>query len=128
MTKRPPYARIAITLPPEDLQAADEVARDLDRSRSWVVAEAVRQYVATRKSDPEPTASSEQGAHALPGLGASRLLQLRRDLALTPEERILIAEETLQNAPAVAVVALGSRFFERYEDFLDWKTHRGRLP
>ncbi len=46
-------------------------------------------------------------------------------ITLPPEERILIAEETLQNAPAVAVVALGSRFFDRYEDFLDWKTHRG---
>jgi len=43
--RAPNYARIAITLPPDDLAAADRLAAAHDRSRSWIVAEALRQYV-----------------------------------------------------------------------------------
>jgi hypothetical protein len=55
-------------------------------------------------------------------LGASRLDQLRRDLALTPEERVRAAEETLrltqlQHGPRPQQVLA----FDRYEDYLDWK-------
>ena len=39
-----PYARISITLPAEDLAAADRLAAQQDRSRSWIVAEAIRRY------------------------------------------------------------------------------------
>jgi metal-responsive CopG/Arc/MetJ family transcriptional regulator len=53
MTSRQPYARIAITLPPEDLAAADRLAAQQDRSRSWIVAEAVRQYVAAQERSAE---------------------------------------------------------------------------
>jgi hypothetical protein len=45
MTK-PPLERITITIPQPLLQAADELAHRLDRSRSWVLAEAVRRLVA----------------------------------------------------------------------------------
>ena len=62
-----------------------------------------------------------------PGLGASRLAQLKRDLALTPEARVREAEETLQlteqrDRPR------GHRLlaFDRYEDFLDWQRERDR--
>ncbi len=124
MAKHTPYARIAITLPPEDLEAADQLASQWDRSRSWVIAEAVRRLVAAEPSTPE---RYEQPLRQS-GLGASRLLQLRRDLALTPEQRVLLAEETLGNVPSATGTPLGSRFFDQYEDFLDWKRYRTRTP
>jgi hypothetical protein len=115
MNKSTPYARIAITLPAADLEAADQLAREWDRSRSWVIAEAVRQLVRAQSA----RASS-------PGLGDSRLQQLRRDLSLSPEQRVLAAEQTLRNVPRAQTAPPGPRMFERYEDFLDWKNHRGR--
>jgi putative transcriptional regulator len=60
------------------------------------------------------------------GLGPSRLAQLTRDLQLTPEQRVLAAEETLRQAGVPRrprrhhVLA-----FDRYEEFLDWKKSRG---
>ncbi len=75
----PKYARIAITLPPDDLAAADRLAALQDRSRSWIVAEALRQYLAR----------SESAA----ALGASRQAQVARDLQHTAEARIHDAEE-----------------------------------
>lgn len=52
------YARIAITLPRELLVAADRRARELDRSRSWVIAEAIRLVTAeTEMPAAEPRAS-----------------------------------------------------------------------
>lgn len=115
-----PYARIAITLPAPDLAAADRLARAQDRSRSWIIAEAVRRYVAAADADPDHDAR--------PGLGSSRLAQLARDLQLTPEQRVLAAEETLrqtggpQRARRHHVLT-----FDRYEEFLDWKKSRHAL-
>jgi len=118
--KKLPYQRIAITLPPQDLAAADRLAGSLDRSRSWVVAEAIRRFaevMASRGTDE---------AHSAPpvvrGLGASRSAQLTRDLALTPEQRVREAEETMRLAEARErprahqIVA-----FDRYEDYAQWK-------
>jgi hypothetical protein len=132
-TKR--YARIAITLPVRDLAAADRLARSQDRSRSWIVAEAVRRYAAMMDELPgaapgTPPAHGEGPASATGGsvhaaLGASRLAQLKRDLSLTPEARVRAAEETLrltmqrEESRAHRLVA-----FDRYEDFLDWKRSR----
>ena len=82
MPRGKPFARIAITLPAEDPAAADRLAAENDRSRSWIVAEAVRRYVRER-------ATLTVGVH----LGASRREQLRRDLALSPLERVRAAEE-----------------------------------
>jgi len=84
MPKKKPYARIAITLPPDDLAAADRLAKAQDRSRSWIIAEAIRQY----------TARPGTGATRSEGLGPYRLDQLIRDLALTPERRVRVAEDT----------------------------------
>ena len=56
------------------------------------------------------------------GLGPSRLAQLRRDLALTPEERVRAAEGTLKldriRHAGAARQVIG---FDRYEDYLDYK-------
>lgn len=84
MSKRKLYARIAITLPAEDLAAADNLAKAQDRSRSWIIAEAIRKYAGTRDS----------GSVRATGLGPFRLDQLKSDLALSPEQRIRAAEQT----------------------------------
>jgi hypothetical protein len=63
MPRKSPYARIAITLPQADLAAADQLARDQDRRRSWIIAEAIRQYaalgggrgIATGSTSPSPS-------------------------------------------------------------------------
>ena len=131
MPKKKLYARIAITLPPEVLAAADRLARDLDRSRSWVVAEAIRKYsagVATDRPAPvsSPVIARERGEGYLPGqsraIGPLRLAQLRADLNLTPLERVLAAEETaslgrLVHPPTGQQILT----FDRPEDYLRWK-------
>lgn len=117
MPKKRPFARIAITLPPETLRDADALAARLDRSRSWVVAEAIRQYAAAQRDiAPSPDASV--------GIGASRLEQLRRDAALTPEARVLQSEEV------VAVGGLPGRgepphSFPSFDAFRVWRRQRG---
>lgn len=132
MSKSPPYARIAITIPQQDLAAAERLAKAQDRSRSWIVAEAVRRYVAAAEG-----AEGEAEVHALntltlpsrPGLGASRTLQLERDMALTPEQRVRIAEETLALRAHVGEPRpRAPRGFDSYEAFLDWKHDRDVVP
>lgn len=83
MTQRKPFSRVTITVPPEDLAAADQLAKAQDRSRSWIIAEAIRKYVA---AESEPARSE--------GIGPYRLDQLIRDMALTPERRVRAAEDT----------------------------------
>jgi hypothetical protein len=110
------YSRIAITLPEGDLAAADRIARQQDRSRSWVIAEAIRAYVARPvDSAARPPVSA--------GLGPSRLAQLRADLALTPEQRVREAEATAFAVPRRERGRVNRVIsFERFEDYLDWKT------
>lgn len=113
------YARISITLPHDLLAAADRRARELDRARSWVLAEALRRYLdaATREPSAPPYGVASQG------LGPYRLEQLKADLALTPEQRVLAASRSAEVArlrrtsPARTQVIQ----FDRYEDYLDWK-------
>jgi hypothetical protein len=83
MSNRRPFSRVTITVPPEDLAAADRLAEAQDRSRSWIIAEAIRKYVA---AEAEPARAE--------GIGPYRLDQLIRDMALTPEGRVRAAEDT----------------------------------
>lgn len=100
-------ARISMTIPPDVLKRADRIAKREGRSRSWVLAEAVR-----RLEEPAPA--------KLARLDESRRVQLEADLKLTPTERVLAAERTAREVP---VRRFGALFvsFERYEDFLEWK-------
>jgi Ribbon-helix-helix protein, copG family len=122
------YARIAITLPKKDLAAADRLARTQDRSRSWIVAEAIRRYAAVTEVQPvhaADTAAVSSPPLSYPGLGASRLAQLTRDLQLSPEARVLAAEETLRQTGLPGRPRRHQLLaFDRYEDFLDWKKTR----
>lgn len=135
MPKKTSYARIAITLPKPELAAADRLARAHDRSRSWIVAEAIRRFAAAGESHGNPQGSSAKATGRAPdvvaelaptGLGSSRLDQLKRDLALTPEERVREAEETLRASPAEATRTHRVIAFDRYEDFLEWQRSRDR--
>ena len=110
MPSRTVYARIAITLPEADLAAADRLAKQQDRSRSWIVAEAVRQYAASIERRESTT-----------GLGSSRLTQLQRDLALTPSQRVQEAEHT----SALSEQVMAPRRFATFDEFLAWQRAAG---
>ena len=116
--KKPrPYARIAITLPPDVLEAADRLAARLDRSRSWVVAEAVRRY------ETAPVDQAEV-------IAAGRRELLRAALGLSPEERLLRAEELVELArlvhprpPRAQIIG-----FDSEDDFAAWKASSRLRP
>jgi hypothetical protein len=116
--------RISVTVPRDVLSAADRRARALDRSRSWLVVEALRHYLrapggVVREAAPPPYAA---------GLGPSRLTQLEADLALSPEERVREAERTAREAELARPGGRSARRvlqFDRYEDYLDWKNREG---
>jgi hypothetical protein len=132
MTKKKPYARIAITLPQEVLAAADRHARQLDRSRSWLVAEAVRQFTAAgspRESPTEGVREAIWSPYATSLAELARLKHLESQAGLTPEECLHRAEELLQLAP----VRKGSPLkqvvgFASWDDFAQWKRGRRFRP
>lgn len=115
MPSKPRYARIAITIPEQTLAAADALALERDRSRSWVISEAVRRYTAEPATGPEPVAF-------IPGLGPLRLAQLRADLRLSPEARVRAADATAR-ATVGRVRSRAKRVigFDRYDDYFAWK-------
>jgi len=49
--------KIAITIPPDDLAAADRLAAKLGRSRSWVLSEGLREGEASGDVTAWPTAN-----------------------------------------------------------------------
>ena len=82
--------------------------------------------VPTHDAAPVDIELSRAAATSTPhGLGSSRLAQLTRDLALTPEQRVRVAEETLCLTVLRQVPTNNASIgFDRYEDFLDWKRKR----
>ena len=131
--------RISMTIPVALLKAADRRAKALRRSRSWVIVEALREFLQGRGPRYEGRGGdNESKAVREPivppydaGLGESRLAQLEADLKLTPEERVLEAEATAQVADDRAARrgrAVWIRSFDRYEDYLDWKRRGGLAP
>lgn len=101
-------SRITITIPGPLVEEADRRAAEVDRSRSWVLVEALRSYLAGPEVErpaghgPTPaTAVREPSSpYIVPGLGPGRLAQLRADLSLEPAERVRVAEETARSGPA----------------------------
>lgn len=130
-----PLHRITITIPESLVREVDRLARQLDRSRSWVVSDAVRRYVAAAVQ----AASGERSVReperrpygVVSGLGPSRQTQLEADLTLTPEERVKAAEQTAR-VPDLVGPAPSRRdrilFFDSYEDYLDWKRREDLRP
>ena len=123
------YARISATLPKSVLAAADRRAKELDRSRSWVIAEALRQWAG---GSPASTTGLVREARptydAKPGLGEQRQAQLRADLELTPEQRVIEAERTAQAVGGTGGRWIGILAFDRFEDYLAWKRREVALP
>lgn len=104
-------AKIAITIPTDDLAAADALAARLGRSRSWVLSEALRRFAAHERLTHE--------------LDASRVAQLRRDLALTAEQRVREAERELHDVGDAATLRIEQPLrFANYDDFVAWRRAR----
>ena len=130
-------SRITITIPRELIEAADAKARNLDRSRSWVLVEALRQYLrgpsrplAVREpvAPPHgtvatPTTEPAASVDAASEIAESRRRRLRAELALPPLERLQRAEELARlgqpaNLPRASLQVIG---FDNYEDYYEWK-------
>ena len=114
--------RITITLPQRLVDEADTRARREKRSRSWVLAEALRCFLA-EKPAPVVREPATPPYVVRPGLGEQRLAQFESDLALTPEQRVREAEQSTEAAFRIHRVPRAPLVlaFERYEDYLDWK-------
>jgi len=122
------YARISLTLPKAVLAAADRRAKELDRSRSWVIAEALRQWNA---GGAPTTASHAVREPAAQPYGAREVAEARHqhlltDLQRTPAERLRragdlarLAQAGRPRGPRVQIIG-----FDSYEDFYQWKKAR----
>lgn len=128
--KKPKIARISVSLPADLVRQADQEAARLGRSRSWVIAEALRGRGAA-PSEPVSSVRDSAGspyALGLAGLDPMRAEQLRRDLTLSPLERLRASDDAVRlselarpRQPLKRVI-----FFDRFEDYLHWKDF-GRL-
>lgn len=141
-----PLQRITITIPETLLRAADERAQALDRSRSWVVADALRRclaeagpaaghgerpylteppvaFVAERRAEPATAATPDAAAPRAAGLGPYRLAQLEADLRLPIEQRVREGELAARVTELRATPVRSQRVltFDRYEDYLEWE-------
>ncbi len=130
-----PFARISLTIPEHLLKKLDTQARVLDRSRSRVIADAVRQYLARGADDvtgrraslpavSEPAAE----AYAAAAIAESRRRRIETELALSAAERLERAEELLRLAPPSARCVPNQQIasFESYDDYYEWKRNRRR--
>ena len=116
-----PLTRISITVPKDLVTAADCRARELDRSRSWVLTEALRGYLA---SGPvivrEPTVPYDASAD----VAEARRRRLLDDLQLSPAERLRATDELVRlsrmvrEPRALRAQVIG---FDSYDDFYEWK-------
>lgn len=123
--------RISVTIPEDVLRAADEHARRLDRSRSWLVAEALRRFVArTTAPAAEARRVTEPPAGFAAGLGAFRVRQLEADLALSIDDRVHAAERAALVARLRRPSWTRDRLilFDRYEEYLDWSRRQEAGP
>jgi hypothetical protein len=115
-----PFARIAITLPRDILAAADRRAKALDHSRSRVIVDALRAYLAS----PAAVREEARPAYGSDPIGSARRAQLERDLARSPTERLRQAE-TANRLARARRPRRGRRqqiiAFDSYEDFWEWK-------
>jgi hypothetical protein len=115
-------ARITITIPAALVAASDRTARELDRSRSWLIVRALESYLAGSAARAAPVVAEPPGGHSL-GVGPARRVQLEADLALDCDERVRRAEQTAlvgalrRGRPCVDRVIA----FDRLEDFYAWE-------
>lgn len=133
-------SRITITIPQDLVEAADEKARSLDRSRSWVLVEALRRFLegparpshvrepaaSPHAATPGPTTGTATPVDVAAEVAASRLRRLRSEIALPPLERLRRAEGLarlgqISDLPRASAQVVG---FDTYEDYYEWKKSR----
>ena len=118
---------MTVTIPADLVRTADDRARALERSRSWVVADALRRGLAAGPGEPDAAAGRRKTAGDADDwaarLGPSRVGQLDADLRLSPEVRVREAERTARVTELRARRRAGARVlsFDRYEDYLEWQ-------
>jgi len=121
-------ARISITLPRDVLAAADRRARALDRSRSWLIVEALRAYLATPARSPTAgVRESDAPVYAVQEVADARRRHLAADLKRSPAERLQRAEQLARLAREVRPRRASRQQvvgFDSYEDFYEWKRAR----
>ena len=131
-------ARVTVTVPAALLKEADRRANALDRSRSWVVAEALRRLLAGR--DDAGGAGGGGGGARVPAMGRedapaphaapaadiarARLRHLEAELALPPAARLERAEELGRLARSRQRRGRRQQVigFESWDDYDLWKT------
>ena len=117
------HSRISITLPRDVLVAADKRAAALDRSRSWLLVEAVRAYLAAAPGTTQ-VREADAPAYAVQEVADARRRHLVADLKRTPAERLRRVEDLVRvgrqvrprRAQRQQVIG-----FDSYEDFYQWK-------
>jgi hypothetical protein len=119
--------RITVTVPAALVRQADKVARRDDRSRSWVVAEALRRHMAANEATPPAADSTPRPSPAfVAAADRARADHVRAEQRLSPAERLARAEDL--GALARAQQGRGSRdqviAFDTYDDFYRWKAAR----
>jgi hypothetical protein len=134
-------SRVTISIPRELVEAADRRAKDIDRSRSWVLTEALRRYLGQLSSvrgvreeattayavAPERSVGGDEpAADAAAEIQAARARRLRSELALPALERLRRAEELarLGAPPTESGVSLQVLGFDTYEAYYEWKKNR----
>ena len=122
--------RISMTIPDNLVSALGRKAKELDRSRSWVIAEAVRRFLEVPPAAGRAVAALREPAapaYAAADVAAARLHHLRSDLALPPTKRLKQAEE-LASLARSRRRRKGTRHqvigFDSYEDYYEWKKAR----
>lgn len=121
MPKKPPIVRTSITIPADLLKLADQLASQLDRSRSWVLGEGVRRWHAEADAEVLPATVWVSPPES------SRHEQLHSDLRMTLDARVRAAEEANLIDRELRPPCRGVRLtlFDQYEDYVDWKKYEG---
>lgn len=103
---------LSISVSPDVRTALDAERRRQRRSRSFVVEEAIRSYLAARRSSAYAEARSRT---------------IREALALTPEKRVMLSEELWQElASGHKVVKPWTAAFDTFAEYDRWR--RDRVP
>jgi len=123
--------RISLTIAADLVRKLDRKAKELDRSRSWVIAEAVRRYLDPVASTPRahPRAVREPAPvpyQAAGEVAAARRLHLASELRLTPAERLRRSEDLTGLAIRGRTRTARDQVigFTSYEDYYQWKKAR----
>lgn len=106
--------RVTCTIPADLVRRADALARQHARSRSWVLSEATRRYLARPSDAPETL-----GADA--AFESARDARRRADLALTAEQRVAEAEQLADTGAAQRPRLRQVALFDSFEDYFAWK-------